>query len=96
MSFPHKASAMGVYAALLGLTVGISYIVPGGFVPAQDKQYLISFAQLPNGASLDRTEAVIRKMSDTALKQPGVKVRLPFLAYQLTVSPIAQVPVLSL
>ncbi|EHU2616546.1 TPA: multidrug efflux RND transporter permease subunit AdeG, partial [Acinetobacter baumannii] len=30
----HKASAMGVYAALLGLTVGISYIVPGGFVPA--------------------------------------------------------------
>ncbi|MEX7541533.1 multidrug efflux RND transporter permease subunit AdeG, partial [Acinetobacter baumannii] len=28
----HKASAMGVYAALLGLTVGISYIVPGGFV----------------------------------------------------------------
>ncbi|MCG5829018.1 multidrug efflux RND transporter permease subunit AdeG [Acinetobacter baumannii] len=74
----HKASAMGVYAALLGLTVGISYIVPGGFVPAQDKQYLISFAQLPNGASLDRTEAVIRKMSDTALKQPGVESAVAF------------------
>jgi multidrug efflux pump subunit AcrB len=28
----------------------------GGFVPAQDKQYLIGFAQLPDGASLDRTE----------------------------------------
>ncbi len=47
--------------------------VPGGFVPLQDKQYLVSFAQLPDGASLDRTEAVIRRMSDIALKTPGVQ-----------------------
>jgi multidrug efflux pump subunit AcrB len=37
--------------------------VPPGFVPVQDKQYLVSFAQLPDGATLDRTEAVIRQMS---------------------------------
>ena len=67
-----KASALGVYAVLLALTAAVSYVVPGGFVPAQDKQYLISFAQLPAGASLDRTEAVIRRMSDIALRQPGV------------------------
>ncbi len=73
-----KASAMGIYAALLGLTAGISYLVPGGFVPAQDKQYLISFTQLPNGASLDRTEAVIRRMSEIALKQPGVESAVAF------------------
>ncbi|HJV92591.1 MAG TPA: efflux RND transporter permease subunit, partial [Azonexus sp.] len=73
-----KASAMGVYAMLLGLTVGISYLVPGGFVPAQDKQYLISFTQLPNGASLDRTEAVIRKMGEIALAQPGVESAVAF------------------
>lgn len=73
-----KASAMGVYAVLLGLTVGISYLVPGGFVPAQDKQYLIGFAQLPNGASLDRTEAVIRKMGEIALAQPGVESTIAF------------------
>ncbi|QEL65178.1 multidrug efflux pump [Oryzomicrobium terrae] len=73
-----KASAMGVYAVLLGLTVGISYLVPGGFVPAQDKQYLIGFAQLPNGASLDRTEAVIRKMGEIALEQPGVESAIAF------------------
>jgi multidrug efflux pump len=36
--------------------VGCSYVVPGGFVPAQDKQYLIGFAQLPDGATLDRTK----------------------------------------
>jgi multidrug efflux pump len=73
-----KASALGVYAVLLALTVGISYLVPGGFVPAQDKQYLISFTQLPSGASLDRTEAVIRRMGDIALKQPGVESAVAF------------------
>src|SRR5690606_26628829 len=68
-----KSRAMGVYAVLLAATVGISYMVPGGFVPGQDKQYLIGFAQLPNGASLDRTEEVIRKMGDIAMQQPGVE-----------------------
>jgi len=56
--------------------------VPGGFVPAQDKQYLISFTQLPSGASLDRTEAVIRQMGEVALAQPGVEstIALPGLS----------------
>ena len=73
-----KASAMGVYGVLLAATVGLSYLVPGGFVPAQDKQYLISFAQLPSGASLDRTEDVIRRMGDIALAQPGVENAVAF------------------
>ncbi|MVW71993.1 efflux RND transporter permease subunit [Bordetella sp. 15P40C-2] len=73
-----KAGAMGVYLVLLAATAGIAHIVPGGFVPAQDKQYLIGFAQLPNGASLDRTEDVIRRMSDIALKQPGVASTIAF------------------
>ncbi|MDN5842693.1 MAG: efflux RND transporter permease subunit [Alcaligenaceae bacterium] len=73
-----KASFMGVYIVLLALTVGISYVVPGGFVPAQDKQYLIGFAQLPNGASLDRSEDVIRRMGDIAMKQAGVENAIAF------------------
>jgi len=73
-----KAATMGVYLVLLGLTAGVSYIVPGGFIPAQDKQYLISFTQLPSGASLDRTEDVIKRMSDIALKQPGVESTIAF------------------
>ena len=44
----------------------------------QDKQYLISFAQLPQGATLDRTEAVIRKMSDIAMKDPDVESAVAF------------------
>ncbi len=74
----HKAGAIGLYLALIGGAIGLSYLVPGGFVPGQDKQYLVSFTQLPNGASLDRTEAVIRKMSDIALAQPGVEHAVAF------------------
>lgn len=73
-----KAGAMGVYALLVAATIGVSYLVPGGFVPAQDKQYLIGFTQLPNGASLDRTEEVIREMSAIALKEPGVQSAIAF------------------
>src|SRR6202034_1711302 len=52
-----------VYAGLIASTLYLFHIVPPGFVPPQDKQYLISFAQLPQGSTLDRTEVVIRKMS---------------------------------
>jgi multidrug efflux pump len=67
-----------VYVALAVSTLGLFKTVPGGFVPAQDKQYLIGFAQLPDGATLDRTEEVIRRMSDIALKQPGVEHAVAF------------------
>ncbi|MQP64635.1 multidrug efflux RND transporter permease subunit [Niveispirillum sp. SYP-B3756] len=73
-----KGTMMAIYGALLGLTFLLGNAVPGGFVPAQDKEYLIGFAQLPTGASLDRTEDVIRTMSDIALKQPGVKAAIAF------------------
>jgi multidrug efflux pump len=67
-----KALMMATYVLLLGVTGVLFKAVPGGFVPAQDKQYLIGFAQLPDGASLDRTEDVMRRMGDIMLKQPGV------------------------
>ncbi|KPF81400.1 transporter [alpha proteobacterium AAP38] len=74
----HKGAMMLLYVLLLGLTVVLGRAVPGGFVPAQDKEYLIAFAQLPTGASLDRTEEVIRAMTDVALKQPGVDHAVAF------------------
>ena len=74
----HRTLALVVYALLLGFTViGFSH-VPPGFVPVQDKQYLVSFAQLPDGATLDRTEQVIRRMSDLALQDPGVESAVAF------------------
>ncbi|MDB5990252.1 MAG: multidrug-efflux system protein, partial [Herbaspirillum sp.] len=73
-----KSMALVVYALLLGTTVLLFHRVPTGFVPAQDKQYLVGFAQLPDAASLDRTEDVIRQMSDIALKTPGVESAVAF------------------
>ncbi|TBU73675.1 efflux RND transporter permease subunit [Phytopseudomonas daroniae] len=70
--------ALVVYAGLMGLTyLGFSS-TPSGFVPPQDKQYLVAFAQLPDAASLDRTEAVIKRMSDIAAKHPGVENTVSF------------------
>jgi multidrug efflux pump len=74
----HKTVMLGVYALLLASAMFLFHIVPAGFVPQQDKQYLISFAQLPQGSNLDRTESVIRKMSDIALKDPDVESAVAF------------------
>ena len=73
-----KSRAMVVYGALLALTYVGFQLVPPGFVPTQDKAYLVGFAQLPEGATLDRTEKVIRQMSDIALKEPGVESAVAF------------------
>ncbi len=73
-----RSIAMLLYGLLLFATYGMFKYVPAGFVPAQDKQYLISFAQLPDGATLERTEKVIREMSDIALKTPGVRGAVAF------------------
>ncbi len=61
-----KGAMMAVYLVLVGVTALLFRQIPGGFVPGQDKQYLVGFAQLPDGATLDRTEEVIRRMSEIA------------------------------
>ncbi len=73
-----KAMMFAVYLALCAATFGIFKLVPGGFVPGQDKQYLVGFAQLPDAASLERTDEVIRRMSDIALGVPGIKDSVAF------------------
>ncbi|WP_192560865.1 efflux RND transporter permease subunit [Pseudomonas allokribbensis] len=70
--------ALFLYAGLMVLTFFGFSSTPTGFVPGQDKQYLVAFAQLPDAASLDRTEDVIKRMSDLALKQPGVESAVAF------------------
>jgi hydrophobe/amphiphile efflux-1 (HAE1) family protein/NodT family efflux transporter outer membrane factor (OMF) lipoprotein len=73
-----SAIALVLYAGLVFLTGWSFNKVPTGFVPTQDKQYLVAFAQLPEGASLDRTEKVIREMSEIGMKQPGVQSAVAF------------------
>jgi multidrug efflux pump len=73
-----KTLMMGMYVVLLAVTGVLFRAVPGGFVPQQDKQYLIGFAQLPDGATLDRTEDVMRRMGEIMMKQPGVENAVGF------------------
>ena len=70
--------ALVVYAGLLALTWFGFNQVPSGFVPTQDKQYLVAFAQLPDAATLDRTEKVIREMAAIGSQQPGVENAVQF------------------
>ncbi|ASP39082.1 multidrug efflux RND transporter permease subunit [Bacterioplanes sanyensis] len=67
-----------VYFGLLALTGKVFNDVPGGFIPAQDKQYLVAIAQLPDASSLDRTEQVVREMTEKALATPGVANAIGF------------------
>jgi hydrophobe/amphiphile efflux-1 (HAE1) family protein len=64
--------ALCIYGALVVLTYFGLAAVPGGFIPIQDKQYVIAVAQLPPAASLDRTEEVTRAIGSAGLSQPGV------------------------
>jgi multidrug efflux pump len=73
-----KGLALAVYAGLLALTLFGFRKVPHGFVPTQDKQYLVAFAQLPDAATLDRTDHVIRQMADIGMKEPGVENAVQF------------------
>ncbi|MCS6127749.1 efflux RND transporter permease subunit [Shewanella baltica] len=67
-----------VYLGMVALT-GVQFAhTPTGYVPGQDKQYLVAFAQLPDAASLERTDTVIKKMSDIALNHPGVAHSIAF------------------
>ena len=84
--------ALLIYGGLVWATWKGFQIVPEGFVPGQDKQYLVGFAQLPEGSSLDRTEDVMRRMSQIAMDHPGVKdaIAFPGLSIQgFTISPNA-------
>jgi multidrug efflux pump len=67
-----SAIALVVYGGLMGLTYFGFQVVPVGFIPEQDKGYLVLNAQLPDGASLDRTDKVVREMSEAARAEPGV------------------------
>jgi hydrophobe/amphiphile efflux-1 (HAE1) family protein len=76
--------ALAVYGVLVVIGIIGFLRVPKGFVPSQDKSYLVAIAQLPDAASLDRTEAVIRRMSALALATPGVEHAVEFPGLSIT------------
>jgi hydrophobe/amphiphile efflux-1 (HAE1) family protein len=78
-----------VYVGLVGLT-GVQFArTPTGFIPEQDQGYLITVVQLPPGATLDRTEAVVEKAIDIILGTPGIEHVSPFAGLDATTFTVA-------
>jgi hydrophobe/amphiphile efflux-1 (HAE1) family protein len=76
--------ALAVYGGLIVLTWLGFASVPGGFIPAQDKQYLVAVTQLPPASSLDRTEEVTKAIGKMALETPGVTGAVQFAGMSTT------------
>jgi len=72
-----------VYGGLIGLTVLGFRTVPVGFIPEQDKGYLVVNAQLPDAASLERSDEVIKTMTALALKTEGVSHTISVPGYSI-------------
>nr|WP_163502654.1 multidrug efflux RND transporter permease subunit [Halomonas socia] len=77
-SLRRRGVVFGIYVVLLAATGLMFQAVPGGFIPTQDKMYLIGGTKLPEGASLDRTEEVVRRMTEIALETEGVEAAVAF------------------
>jgi hydrophobe/amphiphile efflux-1 (HAE1) family protein len=75
----HSAAMLLIYVVLIGSAGWLLYTTPQGFIPAQDRGYVIVAVQLPGAASLARTTAVVKQIEAIALDTPGV-VRVPALA----------------
>jgi multidrug efflux pump len=75
-----------VYVGLIGLTLLSFKVVPKGFIPEQDKGYLVVNAQLPDGAALGRSDALVARLSEIARKTPGVAYTIDVPGYSILLS----------
>src|SRR5260370_15814094 len=61
-----------IYVVLIGSAGWLIVTTPQGYIPAQDRGYVIVSAQLPGAASLARTTAIVRRIESAALDTPGI------------------------
>ncbi len=87
-----RVGAVGgvLYLGLGALTWWGFRHTPAGFVPDQDKYYLVGIVQLPDGASLDRTEATVRQVTDLLRAERGIDTVVAFPG--LSISGFANLP----
>ena len=68
-----SAMVLAIYAGLLGLTYWQFQRTPSGFIPQQDKGYLLLNVQMPDSASVERTQKAMKIIEDLAHTIPGVQ-----------------------
>ncbi|CCM77248.1 efflux RND transporter permease subunit [Rhizobium mesoamericanum] len=76
-----RLAALAMFAALLAATWFMSTAVPSGFVPIMDQGYSIVVVQLPDGASLARTDEVVKKVGAIVKTVPGVRNAIQFSGF---------------
>ena len=81
-----SAVALAVYAGLMVLTYGGFRAVPVGFIPEQDKGYVVVNVQLPDGATLDRTDRFVRDLAAEVRKDKGVYHTIEVPGYSILLS----------
>lgn len=77
-SLRRRGAVFVVYALLLTGTGLMFKAVPPGFIPIQDKLYLMAGVKLPEGASLERTDQLLQKVTDIAMETEGVANAVAF------------------
>jgi multidrug efflux pump len=80
---------LAIYVALIGVAALEFAHTPTGFIPEQDQGYLITVVQLPPGASLERTEQVVRSATDIILSTRGIEHVAPFVGLDATTLTVA-------
>jgi HAE1 family hydrophobic/amphiphilic exporter-1 len=76
-----SAVMLVLYGGLIGLTYFQFVRTPSGFIPPLDRAYFITALSLPPGASLERTDELVRQASDMLLKRPGVDHAVAFAGF---------------
>jgi len=84
--FTHRVASapkrmLAIYAGLVVLTVGIFWMTPVGFVPAQDQGYALTAIQLPPGSSVEQTDRVLKKVVKKVLEVPGTEAAVMFSGF---------------
>ena len=80
-SWAPSLAMLALYVGLIGLAAWGFMRVPTGFIPPQDRGYVIVALQLPGGASLGRTDEVVRKVRDIVLDTPGIANVVSFAGF---------------
>src|ERR1700758_2597646 len=80
---------VALYVGLIALTGFVMSRMSTGFIPDQDIGYLAVIIQLPSGASLSRTDEVVRQVNEIALNTPGVEHTSPIAGFDVTTSTVS-------
>lgn len=84
--FTHRVASapkkmLTTYAGLVVATVALFWVTPAGFVPAQDQGYALAAIQLPPGAAVGETDAVLKKAVKKLLEVPGTEAAVMFSGF---------------